>query len=116
MYKLDVERLQNEWNLSNFIPRSGRTTRMLVSAIQNVIAGQEVVVIGDSYKHCEHLMHETCHIALDMGYKVARPKATHLKIDNISLRFLPAEPHDRHKNKLRGRNCIVFQDHYVERI
>lgn len=113
MYELDIERLQREWHTSYFgARRSGRTTQMLVEAIQNTIAKQEVIIIAHSYAYCMQLARLVQYYAPDMGYIVTRPGALHLEIDGVPLRFIVKDK--RLDQKLRGHKVITFTDHYVE--
>lgn len=81
---LDINRLYNNLKKSYFTPRSGRTTKMLVEAIQNTINKQSIVVVAHSMRYAHELRHITHLLAEEMGYPIEY-KNTHMLIDGVGI-------------------------------
>lgn len=87
----------------------GNTTHILISAIQNTVVANPLVIVGYSYSWCLNLLQQTIKLATEMGYSVVRKSELRLLIDDVPVEFCPREELERY---ILGRNCVVFEDHY----
>lgn len=91
---------------------TGKTTKKILEAILEMLEGEKVVFICDSYSMCNYSLKKACRIldSLDLGWVsvvVSKARIT-TAFNDGSLHFIP---HDRINDFLRGNtNCLIIDD------
>ena len=94
---------------------TGRTHRMLLAALAAATRGCEVRVFGHSMEFARHLTAQTAQILQDEGAAFRRVSANRIELTDTpggTINFTATSLFDA-PAAMRGRNELVFADHYV---
>ncbi len=76
--------------------RTGRTTNMLIKAVEALSKGESVLVLGHTLWYSRQLYSDLREMCLRCG------------VDDSKVKF----PTSQSENQVRGTNALVFHDHY----